>query len=67
MKKLLEMLRGSDSAGELADMAGELAWQQERLQAQLEAGARPQGLQEEQERLQRARLAPGGCFRARRR
>jgi hypothetical protein len=51
MRRLLELLRGSDAAGDLAERAGRLAAEQERLAADLEQGADPGSLQERQKDL----------------
>lgn len=49
--RLLEALKGGDAAARLAELAGELARRQERVQARLEGGADPLALRETQAEL----------------
>jgi hypothetical protein len=51
LTKLLDQLRGSDAAADLAKKAGELAVRQEQLVKQLEEGANPRELAAEQRKL----------------
>ena len=51
MVALLNLLRGSDAAGDLAKMAGALAARQEQLNRRLEEGETPKSLEGEQRKL----------------
>jgi hypothetical protein len=51
MLALLDLLRGSDAAGDLAKQAGQLAARQEQLNKQLEEGAVPKSQEAEQKKL----------------
>ncbi len=51
MKKLLELLQGSDASSDLAKRAGELAWRQGQLTKALEDGRPPPDLAQQQDAL----------------
>lgn len=51
LRKLQEKLRGNAADQALAERLGELAWREEMLQSALDAGAKPQELEAEQNRL----------------
>ncbi len=54
MKKLLELLQGSDASSDLAKRAGELAWRQGQLTKALEDGRPPPDLAQQQDALREA-------------
>ena len=51
LSAILDQLRGSDAAGDLAKQAGQLAARQEQLDKQLDEGVTPKSLQAEQDKL----------------
>ncbi len=51
LRKVLELLRGSDAAADLAKRAGELAARQEKLVKDLQEGADPRSLDKQQQEL----------------